>query len=452
MDHSFCFPGRVLTLAVCWMLMGWQTTGPARAEGPSTARLPNVVIMFTDDQGYQDVGCFGRRTSRRRTSTAWRAEGMRFTDFYAAQAVCSASRAAMMTGCYSNRVGILGALGPGAKIGIHDDEMTLARVGQAARLRHGRLSASGTWATTRSSCPRGTGSTNTSACPTRTTCGRIIRTAKNFPPLPLIEGEKIVDPNVTADDQTQLTTWYTERAVKFIEKNQERPFFLYVAHSMPHVPLFVSEKFKGKSQRGLYGDVIMEIDWSVGQILETLDRLGLDDNTLVIFTSDNGPWLSYGEHAGCALPLREGKGRCSTAAAACRASCGGRADSRGQRLPRGGRPRSTCCRRSPRSDRCRVAQGPRDRRPQHPAADEGRARGEEPARGALFLLGQRVAGGPQRQVEAAFPARLPHAGRPPWPSAERRRSTRRPRSAWNCSTWKATSARRPTWPTRIPRW
>ncbi len=113
---------------------------------------------------------------------------------------------------------------------------------------------------------------------------------------------------MTAEDQTHLTTWYTERAVKFIERNKDRPFLLYVAHSMPHVPLFVSEKYKGKSARGLYGDVISEIDWSVGQILGTLGRLDLDDNTLVIFTSDNGPWLSYGDHGGCALPLREGKG------------------------------------------------------------------------------------------------------------------------------------------------
>jgi arylsulfatase A-like enzyme len=128
---------------------------------------------------------------------------------------------------------------------------------------------------------------------------------KNFPPLPLIEGDKVIQ---EMPDQTQLTTWYTERAVKFIEKNRDRPFLLYVAHSMPHVPLHVSDKFKGKSPRGLYGDVIMEIDWSVGQILQTLNRLGLDERTLVIFTSDNGPWLSYGDHGGSAGPLREGKG------------------------------------------------------------------------------------------------------------------------------------------------
>jgi len=126
-----------------------------------------------------------------------------------------------------------------------------------------------------------------------------------YPDLPLVEGERVVAYN---PDQTQLTTWYTQRAVRFIEKNQNRPFFLYVPHSMCHVPLFVSDKFKGKSKRGLFGDVVMEIDWSVGQILSTLERLGLDKNTMVMFCSDNGPWLSYGDHAGSARPLREGKG------------------------------------------------------------------------------------------------------------------------------------------------
>ena len=127
----------------------------------------------------------------------------------------------------------------------------------------------------------------------------------NFGPLPLIENVSVID---TLTDQTQLTTQITERSVDFIHRNKDNPFFLYVAHPQPHVPLFVSDKFKGKSKRGLYGDVIMEIDWSVGQILEALKKNGLDSNTLVIFTSDNGPWLSYGNHAGSALPFREGKG------------------------------------------------------------------------------------------------------------------------------------------------
>ncbi|MEO6183136.1 MAG: sulfatase-like hydrolase/transferase, partial [Verrucomicrobiota bacterium] len=131
---------------------------------------------------------------------------------------------------------------------------------------------------------------------------------KGYPDLPLYEGEKIKISEVTSKEQSQLTTWYTEHAVTFIEKNKKRPFLLYLAHNMPHVPLHVSDKFRGKSERGLYGDVIEEIDWSVGEVMKALKQNGLEENTLIIFATDNGPWLSYGDHAGSAYPLREGKG------------------------------------------------------------------------------------------------------------------------------------------------
>ncbi len=124
----------------------------------------------------------------------------------------------------------------------------------------------------------------------------------------MYEGDSVAIPQITHEDQNQLTTWYTEHAVRFIEQNKDHPFFLYLAHNMPHVPLHVSDKFRGKTERGLYGDVIEEIDWSVGQVMDALKRTGLEKNTWVIFTSDNGPWLSYGDHAGSAYPLREGKG------------------------------------------------------------------------------------------------------------------------------------------------
>jgi arylsulfatase len=131
---------------------------------------------------------------------------------------------------------------------------------------------------------------------------------KRYPDLPLYEDETVIDAEVTGQDQDQLTTRYTARAVRFVEANWDRPFFLYLAHSMPHVPLHVSDKFRGRTARGLFGDVIEEIDWSVGQVLDTIERLKLRNRTWVIFTSDNGPWLSYGDHAGSALPFREGKG------------------------------------------------------------------------------------------------------------------------------------------------
>ncbi len=130
----------------------------------------------------------------------------------------------------------------------------------------------------------------------------------SYPKLPMYENERVVDEDVTPEDQTQLTTDYTAKAVSFIERHKAKPFFLYLAHSMVHVPLYVSEKFKGKSGQGLFADVMMEVDWSVGQVMETLEKNGLKENTWIIFTSDNGPWLSYGDHAGSAAPLREGKG------------------------------------------------------------------------------------------------------------------------------------------------
>lgn len=275
----------------------------AADEKNGNDRPPNFVIVFTDDQGYQDVGCFGSPDIRTPRLDRMAAQGRRFTSFCVAQGVCSASRTALLTGCYPNRVGILGALGPSAKHGISDDEMTIAQV---LKPRGYATAIYGKWHLGHHPqfLPTRHGFDDYFGLPYSNDMWPHHPTAK-FPDLPLIEREKTIELN---PDQRQLTTWYTERAVRFIERNKDRPFFLEVAHNMPHVPLFVSDKHAGKSRRGLYGDVIEEIDWSVGQILDTLARLGLDERTLVIFTSDNGPWLSYGDHAGSALPLREGKG------------------------------------------------------------------------------------------------------------------------------------------------
>ncbi|MEW4571351.1 sulfatase [Tautonia sp. JC769] len=274
---------------------------PAAAED----RPPNVVIIFTDDQGYADVGVFGAEGFETPHLDRMAAEGRTFTNFYAAQAVCSASRAALLTGCYPNRIGIIGALGPGAKTGLNADEVTIAEMlkplGYATAIfGKWHLGDDPQFLPTRHGFDEYFGLPySNDMWPHHPTAG------DRYPPLPLIEGEEVIELN---PDQRNLTTWYTERAVSFIERNRDQPFFLYVPHSMPHVPLFVSDKFEGKSEQGRYGDVIMEIDWSVGQILDTLRRLDLDENTLVVFTSDNGPWLSYGNHAGSAGPLREGKG------------------------------------------------------------------------------------------------------------------------------------------------
>ena len=275
----------------------------SRPDLPTSSRPPNVVIIFCDDMAYADIAPFGSKTSTPNLSRMAR-EGMRFTDFYAAQAVCSASRAALLTGCYPNRLGIRGALPPRAKMGLNPDEQTLAEIlkgrGYATAI-YGKwhLGDAPQFLPTRHGFDEWFGLPySNDMWPHHPTAGT------NYPPLPLYENERVVQ---LMPDQTQLTTWSTERAVNFIERNKEKPFFLYVPHNMPHVPLHVSDKFKGKSGRGLYADVVMEIDWSVGEILGALKRNGLDDNTLVVFTSDNGPWLLYGDHAGSARPLREGK-------------------------------------------------------------------------------------------------------------------------------------------------
>jgi arylsulfatase len=261
-----------------------------------------VVIIFADDLGYGDLGCYGGKNPTPHLDRMAR-EGMRFTDFYVPQAVCSASRTGLLTGCYPNRIGILGALGPSARHGIHERELTL---GELFKGRGHATAIFGKWHLGQHPqfLPTRHGFDEYYGLPYSNDMWPKHPTTR-FPDLPLIEGEKILAHN---PDQSQLTTAYTERAVRFIAKNKDRPFFLYVPHAMPHVPLFVSDRHKGKSGRGLYGDVIMEIDWSVGQILAALKTHGLDERTLVIFTSDNGPWLSYGNHAGSAGPLREGKG------------------------------------------------------------------------------------------------------------------------------------------------
>ncbi|MEZ6053984.1 MAG: sulfatase [Planctomycetaceae bacterium] len=271
-------------------------------------RLPNIVIIFADDQGYGDLGCYGATGYETPNLDRMADEGMRFTNFCVAQAVCGASRAALLTGCYPNRIGMLGAPSDRATHGINSNEMLLSEL---CKQKEYATAIYGKWhlGHHHQFLPLQHGFDEYIGLPYSNDMWPYHPEAPGrFPDLPLIEGNEIAIKGVTPDDQKHLTTWYTEHAVDFIERNRERPFLLYVAHAMAHVPLFVSEKFAGKSKQGLYGDVTMEIDWSVGQILETLKEQGLDDNTLVIYTSDNGPWLSYGNHAGSAGPLREGKG------------------------------------------------------------------------------------------------------------------------------------------------
>jgi arylsulfatase A len=272
---------------------------------------PSIVIIFMDDMGYADVSCFGAQGYQTPNIDRLAAEGRKFTNFHVAQPVCSASRTALLTGCYPNRLGIHGALGPNAKHGISSNEMTLAEL---VKQKGYATAAVGKWhlGSLPQFLPTKHGFDQYYGIPYSNDMWPFHPQAKKgaYPDLPMYENDHVVDANVTPEDQTHLTTDYTTHGVQFIEKHKDKPFLLYLAHSMVHVPLFVSDKYQGKSGKGLFADVMMEVDWSVGQIMDTLKKNGLEENTWVIFTSDNGPWLSYGDHAGSAGPLREGKGTC----------------------------------------------------------------------------------------------------------------------------------------------
>lgn len=291
----------------------------AQSHSDRAEQTPNVIVIFIDDLGYADIGAFGAVGYETPFLDQMAADGMVFTDFVTSTAVCSASRAALLTGCYHRRVGISGALGPQSRNGLAASEVTIAEM---CKTKGYRTACYGKWHLGTASpdfMPLQQGFDEYYGLPYSNDMWPLhpdtvefpegtARRKRNHPPLPIYEGNEIVDAEVTAEDQTQLTTDYTLRAVDFIDRFADENFFLYVPHSMVHVPLYVSEKFAGKSDAGMFGDVMMEVDWSVGQIVEAVRRNGIEDNTLIVFTSDNGPWLSYGDRAGSAAPLREGKG------------------------------------------------------------------------------------------------------------------------------------------------
>jgi arylsulfatase A len=288
-------------------LAGLGMFGCASLERRQAADKPNFVIIFCDDMGYADIGPFGAEGYSTPNLDRMAAEGMIFTDFHVGRSVCSPSRAAILTGCYPNRVGVPNNFGPSSKNGMNLDAVTIAQLVKQERYATAMY---GKWHLGHlpQYLPTSRGFDEWFGLPYSNDMWPYHPDkGYNFPDLPLMEGEQVLNPAVQPEDQRNLTTWYTQRAVKFISENRDRPFLIYLPHSMPHVPLYVSDKFEGKSERGVYGDVIAEIDWGVGQIIKALKKNGIDKNTLVIFTSDNGPWLLYGDHAGSSGPLREGK-------------------------------------------------------------------------------------------------------------------------------------------------
>jgi arylsulfatase A-like enzyme len=299
-------PKRMIRILCFIFTVCLLTSCGAERRALESGSTPNVVVIFVDDMGYSDIGSYGATDYTTPHLDKMAREGVRFTDFYVSQPICSASRAALLTGSYSNRIGIHSAIGPSDTHGIHDNEVTLAELFKSkgyATAMYGKwhLGHHPIFLPTRHGFEEFYGIPYSNDMwpyepvnPSR------------WEDLPTIEGEKVVGYNT---DQTRFTTDFTNRAVAFIERNtaQGKSFFLYLAHPMPHTPISVSREREGHSGAGLYGDVIKEIDWSVGKVLEALQKAGHDEDTLVIFSSDNGPRLNFGNHAGSAKPLREGK-------------------------------------------------------------------------------------------------------------------------------------------------
>jgi arylsulfatase A len=286
----------VTALAAC--------TSPPHGEAP---RPPNVVLVFTDDQGYGDLSSAGHPTIHTPHIDRLAAEGVRLTQFYVASPVCSPSRAALLTGCYPKRVGMHEhVVFPPDDHGLHTDEVTLADMLRDAGYATGCF---GKWHLGHrpGMLPTDQGFDTFWGVPYSNDMSRFHRSSEDgyrFR-LPALRDDAVEQ---WEPDQTLLTRRTTEEAVAFLDAHAHEPFFVYVPYSMPHIPIFASPEFAGRSPRGLYGDVIEEIDAGVGALLEALERQGVADDTLVIFASDNGPWLPYKQQGGSAGPLRGGKG------------------------------------------------------------------------------------------------------------------------------------------------
>jgi arylsulfatase A len=321
----------VIGLTMCSMLHAEADKPFRQAQG-----RPNIVIIFNDDMGYADIGCFGSEKNKTPRIDKMAEEGRRFTSFYVASAVCSASRAALMTGCYPQRVGVTGVFFPNSPGGLDPEHFTIAELLKSAGYK---TLAAGKWhlGDEPQYLPTNQGFDSFYGVPysndmypdrnmkyaddclyregitpqllkeafAQTPEGR--HPGKMKDKVPLMRDEECIEFPL---DQTTITRRLADESIRFIEESvkEDKPFFIYLANPMPHIPLFVSPEFEGKSANGLYGDVVEEIDYNTGRVLDALKANGVDDNTLVIFSSDNGPWLLFGDHGGSAKPLRDGKG------------------------------------------------------------------------------------------------------------------------------------------------
>ncbi len=278
-----------------------------KSSKPEIDKKPNIVIIFLDDSGYSDFSPFGQQKVQTPNVSALAQEGIMFKNFYVPQAICSASRSALMSGCYPGRTKVFGAHGPNER-GL---ETTFPTMGEVFKKAGYKTAVFGKWhcGDQPETRPQSRGFDES--------CGLMYSNDmwKHHPenpehwgkwPLKFWDNGEITISDVDSTDQKMLTKWYTQHAVDFINRHKDEPFLLYVPHSMLHVPLFCSPEFEGKSGVGLYGDVTLEVDWSVGEINKALKENGIEDNTIVIFSSDNGPWISYGNHAGT-TPFREAK-------------------------------------------------------------------------------------------------------------------------------------------------